>query len=323
VSQRRGLEIRVLGPLLVTAGDRSATPTAPKPRSVLALVLLNADQTVPLAALTRELWGDRPPASALATLQTYVLHLRKLLSAALAVPPAVVTESVLLTRPGGYLFRTGCDDFDLHRYEQLAAAGRRGLAAGENGLAADLLTAAQELWRGSALADVRAGPLLEPQLKRLEESRLATVEQGIEARLRLGRHHELLSELSGMLAQYRLHENLHAQFMLALHRSGRRQEALQVFQQLRVTMREELGLEPCRRLHVLQQAILCDDPALEVAPRDDGLVQLLDQVGAARRPPDGTGLRLLEEHLKAPEDWLTRGDRVATVRAITPQKTPT
>jgi DNA-binding SARP family transcriptional activator len=274
----KGLQIRVLGPLTLTCGENSATPTAPKPRSVLALLLLQANQTVPVSALIQELWGHEPPASALTTLQTYVLHLRKLFSAALAVPPAEIAKSVLVTTPGGYLFRSESDDFDLARYERLATEGRHALAAGQNAVAAELLLAAQDLWRGPALTDVRAGALLQPQVKRLEESRLTTVEQSIEARLRLGRHQEVLSDLAGMMAEHRLHENLHAQFMVALHRSGRRQEALRVFQQLRATMTEELGLEPSKRLHLLQQAILSDDPALEVAPRTDGLAQLLDQL---------------------------------------------
>ncbi|GAB3532348.1 hypothetical protein GCM10027575_76550 [Phytohabitans suffuscus] len=274
----RDLEIRVLGPLMLNCGDSSATPTAPKPRSVLALLLLQANQTVPVTALIQELWGHEPPASALTTLQTYVLHLRKLFSTALASPASEVAKSVLVTTPGGYLFRSTSDDFDLARYERLASEGRQALAAGQNALAAERLTQAQALWRGPALTDVRAGPLLQPQVKRLEESRLTTVEQGIEARLRLGRHQEVLSDLAGMMAEHRLHENLHAQFMVALHRSGRRQEALRVFQQLRTTMTEELGLEPSKRLHLLQQAILSDDPALEVAPRTDGLAQLLDQI---------------------------------------------
>src|SRR5438128_10372486 len=95
------LEIRVLGPLTLTCGDRTASPSAPKLRSVLALVLLHTNQTVPTAAMIRELWGDRSPASALTTLQTYVLHLRRVLSTALAIPAAQVAESMLITRPGG------------------------------------------------------------------------------------------------------------------------------------------------------------------------------------------------------------------------------
>ncbi len=272
------MEIRVLGPLSVGCEGASATPTAPKPRSVLALLLMHANQTVPVSALTQELWGHEPPASAHTTLQTYILHLRKVFAAALGTTPTTVAKTVLTTAPGGYLFQIDGDDFDLCRYHLLAAAGRRALAAGDNLTAAELLVQAQDQWRGPALADVRTGPLLQPQVKRLTESHLTTVEMAIEARLRLGHHQELLPELSGMMAEHRLHENLHAQFMVALHRSGRRQEALRVFQQLRTTMTEELGLEPSKRLHLLQQAILSDDPTLEVAPRTDGMVQLLDQL---------------------------------------------
>jgi DNA-binding SARP family transcriptional activator len=272
------MDIRVLGPLELTCGDRSAVPTAPKPRSVLSLLLLHANQTVPVPDLVNELWGDEPPASAMTTLQTYVLHLRKLFSTALSVPGSVVATSILLTVPGGYQFRGETAEFDLRRYQQLAADGRRALAAGQNVAAADLLLQAQQLWRGPVLADVNAGPQLQPQIKRLREARLATMEQGIEARLRLGHHQDMLSELAGLTVQYPLHENLHAQFMVALHRSGRRQEALGTFQQLRTTMIEQLGLEPCKRLHLLQQAVLADDPTLEVSPRDDGLAQLLDQL---------------------------------------------
>src|SRR5690606_10816943 len=96
--------------------------------------------------------------------------------------------------------------------------------------------------------------------------------------LRLGHHQEMLPELAGLTAQYPRHENLHAQFMVALHPSGRRQEALSVLQHLRTTMIEQLGLEPSKRLHLLQQAILADDPTLQVSPRDAGLAQLLDQL---------------------------------------------
>jgi DNA-binding SARP family transcriptional activator len=274
------MEIRILGPLTVNCGSAPATPTAPKPRSVLALLLLHANQTVPVPDLIQELWGSEPPASALTTLQTYILQLRKRFSDALAIPTSAVAASVLVTVPGGYQFRSSSDDFDLPRYQRLAADGQRELVAGNDALAAERLGQAQALWRGPALADVQTGPILQPQVKRLQESRLTTMEQSIEARLRLGQHQEVLSELAGMTAQYRLHENLHALFMVALHRSGRRQEALRVFQQLRTTMIEDLGLEPSKQLHLLQQAILADDPKLDVSPRSDGRVLLLERLGA-------------------------------------------
>jgi DNA-binding SARP family transcriptional activator len=276
------MQIRVLGPLSLHFGARSATPTAPKPRNVLAALLVQANQTVPVSALIQELWGDAIPASARTTLQTYVLHLRRLLGVAAGVPAAEIARSVLLTTPSGYLFRSVHDDFDLVTYEEIAAEGRHALAVGDNGAAAELLVRAGRLWRGPTLAGLRAGPVLQPHVKRLEEARLVTAEQSVEARLRLGRHHEVLSELTALTTEYRLNESLHAQLMVALHRSGRRQDALRVFQQLRGAMREELGLEPSKRLHIVQQAILADDPALQVQPREDGLVQLLDHLTAAR-----------------------------------------
>ncbi len=241
-------------------------------------MLLHTNQTVPVSALIQELWGDTPPVSAQTTLQTYVVQLRKILGKALELSVGEVSKAVFITTPGGYQFRNNCEEFDLHNYERLAASGRRALATGENETAAGLLLAAREQWHGPALADVRPGRVTEPQVKRLEESRLNTVEQSMEALLRLGRHQEVLSELAGLITEHRLHENLHAQLMVALHRSGRRQEALSTFHELRSTMTEELGLEPSKRLHLLQQAILTEDPALEVEPRDDGLAQLLDHL---------------------------------------------
>lgn len=273
------MDIRVLGPLSVNCGSAPATPTAPKPRSVLAVLLLHANETVPVPDLMRELWGDEPPMSALTTLQTYILQLRKRFSLALAITPAAVASTVLATDPGGYRFHSTADDFDLPRYQRLAAEGRRELAAGNDAVAAERLLQAQALWRGPALADVPPGPLLRPRIEQLQESRLAVMEQSIEARLRMGQHQEVLSELAGLTAQYRLHENLHALFMVALHRGGRRQEALRVFQQLRARMVEDLGLEPSKQLGLLHQAILADDPRLDVSPRDDGQVLLLDRLG--------------------------------------------
>jgi len=244
--------------------------------------LLHTNQTVPVSALIQELWGADLPMSAHTTLQTYVVQLRKLLSRMLGIPVAEVARSVLVTTRGGYQFLDSSEEFDLRNYEQLAMDGRRALAEGDNARAAAALLTACDQWRGPALADVRAGQVAEPQIKRLDESRLNTMEQSIEARLRLGRHQEVLSELAGLITQHRLHENLHAQLMVALHRSGRRQEALATFHDLRLTMTEELGLEPSKRLHLLQQAILSEDPALEVRPRDDGLAQLLDQLTLQR-----------------------------------------
>jgi DNA-binding SARP family transcriptional activator len=276
------VEISILGPLVINRGDRVAKLTAPKPRSVLGLLLLNADQTVHGSVLIRDLWGPCPPVSAVTTLQTYILQIRKCLAKLLDIPICGIAEHMLVTVPQGYLLRTASAEFDRRTFDELATAGRRALAEGKNVLAADLLSQACGLWRGSALGDVRVGAVAEAQLKALEQVRLNTLEQCIDARMRLGHHQDVLPELTLLVAQHSLNENLCALLMIALHRAGQRQGALSVFHQLRTSMIEELGLEPSKRLHVLHQAILNDDPALDVAPRKDGLIQLLDHVVGQR-----------------------------------------
>ena len=276
------MQFLILGPLQLSNDGRVATPTAPKPRSVLGLLLLNTDRTVQVSALIRDLWGASPPVSAVTTLQTYILQIRKSLGQLLGISVSEVAQRLLITVPEGYLLRTAAAEFDRRTFDHLAAAGRSALAAGDHCEAVALLASACELWRGPALADVRAGAVTEAQLLALEQVRLNTVEQYIDARMRLGHHQDVLAELTLLVAEHGLNENFCAQLMVALHRSGRRREALGVFHQLRAAMVEELGLEPSKRLHLLQQAILADDPALEVAPRNDGLIQLLDQVALQR-----------------------------------------
>ncbi|WP_348773957.1 AfsR/SARP family transcriptional regulator [Micromonospora sp. WMMD714] len=279
---RVDMEICILGPLVLSHTDRTIALTAPKPRSVLALLLLNADQAVQASTLIQDLWGRNPPASAQTTLQTYILQVRKCLGQLLGAAVAEIAKRMLVTVPGGYQLRLDATEFDLRTFEQLATAGRQALAAGENVEAAALLTRARDLWRGPALVDIRAGAVIGPRLRALEQIRLHTLEQCIEARMRLGHHQDVLAELTMLTAEHELNENLCAQLMVALHRSGRRQEALQAFHRLRVSLVDELGLEPSHRLRLLQRAILAEDPVLEVAPRDDGLTQILDHLVLAQ-----------------------------------------
>lgn len=258
------MDISVLGALDVRENGISVTPTAPKPRQVLALLALHADQVVPVATLIEELWGERPPRSARTTLQTYVLQLRELISAALERDPegspARTAKDVLVTSPGGYLLNTSGGASDVREFERMAGVGYRAMDAGDFAGAARRLREALGLWTGSALADVQTGVQLEMETKRLEETRLCALDQRIEADLRLGRHRELLGELTVLVSRYRTHENLHGQFMLALHRSGRRSEALDVYQRLRNALVRELGLEPSAGLRRMQRSILMAGP---------------------------------------------------------------
>lgn len=261
------MDIEVLGALDVRENGVSVTPTAPKPRQVLALLAVHADRVVPVASLIEELWSARPPRSARTTLQTYVLQLRELIGQALARGAADGPASggrsakdVLVTLPGGYLLAASGGTSDVREFDRLAGLGYRAMDAGDFAGASRTLGAALDLWSGSAFADVQTGAQLTMEARRLEESRLCALDQRIEADLRLGRHREVLAELTVLTSRYRNHENLHAQFMIALHRSGRRGEALNAYTHLRTTLSRDLGLEPSPRLRRLQHSILMAAP---------------------------------------------------------------
>jgi DNA-binding SARP family transcriptional activator len=274
------LEAKVLGPLEARVGGRSVAPSAGKPRQILALLALEAGQVVTVTSLIEELWGTRPPRSAQATLQTYILHLRRLINTGLAgvgragagragAGRAVAAKDLLATRPGGYLLDIGGDigggGIDVLTYERLAAAGARALDAGDAEDGARLLGSALAVWRGQALVDVPVGLRLSLEVIRLEESRLGVLELRIDADLRLGRHYSLLAELAKLNASYPMHENLCAQFILALYRAGQQWRALDVYTRLRRTLVDELAVEPSSPLQRLHQAILRSEPALHQA----------------------------------------------------------
>ncbi|MGA5329530.1 AfsR/SARP family transcriptional regulator [Streptomyces griseoincarnatus] len=265
------MDIGILGSLTVGERGVSITPTAPKPRQVLALLALHADQVVTVGTLTEELWGAAPPRSARPTLQTYILQLREHIACALRQGEGGgagqrCAKDVLLTVPGGYLLKGGQGASDLRDFERLAGLGYRAMDAGDYAGAAARLSEALELWTGPALADVHAGVHLATEIRRLEESRLCALDQRIEADLRLGRHRELLAELTVLVSRYPTHESLCGQYMLALHRSGRRGEALNAYRQLRARLVRSLGLEPSAALAKLQRSILVSGPAGASAP---------------------------------------------------------
>ncbi|WP_255953999.1 AfsR/SARP family transcriptional regulator [Streptomyces odontomachi] len=259
------MKIQVLGPLSAEVNGRSIVPTAGKPRQVLALLALSPGRVVPVATLIEELWGATPSPSALATLQTYILQLRRRLGSAMGSDGPGTAKEVLATRPGGYVLETTAESVDVHTYERLVAEGRSAFETGDDVVAADRFQQALALWQGSALVDLRVGPVLRIEVMRLEESRLCTVGQRIDADLRLGRHTELLPELTELTARHPKHEVLHTQAMVALYRAGRQASALEVYRTLRIRLVEELGVEPSPQVQRLHQAMLTGDPQLDVA----------------------------------------------------------
>jgi DNA-binding SARP family transcriptional activator len=269
------VNIELLGTLDVRENGVSITPTAPKPRQVLALLALHADQVVSVAALTEELWGSVPPRSARTTLQTYILQLRELITAALEQGRPEegkrrTAKNVLATLPGGYLLDSGDGTSDVREFERLAGVGYRAIDAGDFQGAVRQLRKGLELWTGPAFADVQLGEVLQMEAKRLDETRLCALDQRIEADLRLGRHRDLLAELTVLVNRYPTHENLHGQYMLALYRSGRRSEALAAYQRVRTTLVRELGLEPSNDLRRVQRLILMASPDSALDPASNG-----------------------------------------------------
>ncbi|MEV6982147.1 BTAD domain-containing putative transcriptional regulator [Sphaerisporangium sp. NPDC051017] len=245
----------MLGSLQVVDEGADLTPSAAKVRAVLAMLVLRHNQIVSTRELIDELWGERPPATALPTLHTYVYKLRKMLGT--GGPASVVTQ------PYGYLLATTPETIDVFRFDRLVAEGWNGLERGDPQHATDKLTQALALWRGPALANLAAGELLSAQITRLEEGRLRALQLRLAADLRLGRHRELISELKELIATYPLNEDFYAKLMTALYQVGRRGEALEVFQTLRQVLIGQLGLEPSPALCRLQQRLLSADPGLE------------------------------------------------------------
>jgi DNA-binding SARP family transcriptional activator len=262
----------LLGPMEVSGRGGNCTPTAPKQRQVLAMLLLNANRVVRADQLIDELWEHRPPASALPTLQTYVYQLRRMLGEG-GRPEIGPTRGnlSLLTSQGGYQLRLSQEDtFDLHEFLAALQRGRAEMAQGLVEEAAETLRAALDLWHGPALTDIAVGPLLAVEAARLAETRMSALELRFEADLQLGRHDQLVGELTALVAAHPTHESYSAMLMTALHRCGRRGQALEVYQRMRAELVDQLGLEPSAETQRLHQAILVDDPSIaapaEVAP---------------------------------------------------------
>lgn len=247
------LRFNLLGPLEAVRGDRMCRPSAPKVRSVLALLLARSNYLVGIDSIIDELWGAEPPRSAMTTAQTYIYHLRQRMMSTGVIADA---EEVVVTSAPGYVLRIGEDQIDAVRFQKLSDRGRELLEDGHAEAAAQCLRDALSLWRGPALADVPLGRLLEGHAAHLEESRIRTLELRIQADLDRGMHRQLLPELRTLVSAYPLNEWLHARLIESLHRSGRRGEALLAYQSVRKVLDEELGLEPSSELRQLQQDVL-------------------------------------------------------------------
>jgi YVTN family beta-propeller protein len=245
------IEFHILGPVEARDGERLLALGGPRQRALLAILIIARGSVVPGDRLIDELWGERAPATAAKTLQGYISRLRKVLG-----------EEVLLTSAGGYGLAVEDGQIDAFRFERLATQGHEALERGDAAAARELLASALELWRGQPFAGLAYEPFAAREGARLEEARLVALEDHFEADLALGRDAELTGEIEELLGRHPLRERLRGQLMLALYRSGRHVEALDVYRRGRMALAEELGLEPGPDLRELEQRILEHDGSL-------------------------------------------------------------
>jgi len=257
------LRIDVLGPLRVFL---DGTPVDPGPRmlrALLTVLAVDASRVVSVERLIDDLWGEQPPPAAIATLQSYVSQLRRILEPGRA---ARMPPSLLVTVDPGYVLRIEPAAVDLFRFQQLATEGSQALAVGDLVAADAALAAAVALWRGDALAEFAGEAWANRLTVRLREALAVAVEDRVELSLAVGRHAAAVGDIEALVAAEPLRERRWAQLLLALYRAGRQADALRAYQRCRAALADELGIDPGPDLRRLEQAILEQDASLDWVP---------------------------------------------------------
>ena len=264
------MDYRILGPLAVYDEERRAIQLGGRQqRLVFAALLLHRNEVVSVDRLIDVLWGERPPTNAIKNVQVHLSRLRK----ALEFDGSEPEKEIVRTRANGYVLEVAPGEVDADRFERLVDEGRGALAAADPEHAGMLLQEALALWRGPPLADFAYDSFAQGEIEKLRELRLRAVETRIDVDLALGRHDDVVPELQALVAEHRLRERFRGQLILALYRSGRKADGLHVYEDGRLALAEELGLEPSEGLQQLHREVLKDDPALSaparVAPRSE------------------------------------------------------
>jgi DNA-binding SARP family transcriptional activator len=277
------MRLGVLGSLLVVNDAGGQVPLPVRQRTLLAALLVRANQAVPMGELTELVWDGTPPHGAPRTLRTYVVRLRR------AVGPAVAAR--ILTRDPGYLIRVEPAELDTLQFEALCGRAGAALRAGAWAKAADASASALALWRGEPLLDIPGQVLRDEFVSRLDHLRVQALEDHAEAQLRLGRHEQLVPRLRELTGTYPLRERFHAQLMLALARADRQAEALEAYQHARRVLIEQLGVEPGPQLRDLHQRILAGDGGVQATAREQGAtaVAAATSVAVPRQLPAAAG----------------------------------
>jgi DNA-binding SARP family transcriptional activator/tetratricopeptide (TPR) repeat protein len=308
------VQFRLLGPLEAQDGERRVELGRPKQRALLAVLLVHANHVVPLDRLIEELWGEEPPPRAAASLQTYVSNLRRALEPG---RPARAVSRVLVSQPPGYRLVVGAEDLDAARFAALAAKGHRLLRAGRPAAAGRVLRGGLALWRGPALAEVADEAFAQAERNRLEELRVAALEDCLAADLDLGGHAAAVAELEELTGRYPFRERLHGLLMLALYRSGRQGEALQAFHAVRRALADELGIDPGRRLRELEAGILRQDPGLDWKPPPQEPCPSPGETGGpAGEPGPALAAPDTRSAQAAADELVGRGDQLAVLDRV-------
>src|SRR4051794_32717929 len=272
-----GIHYPVLGPLEVRAGERSLNLGGSRQRRVLAALLLAPNKPVGLSHLTEAVWDGVAPATARRQVQNAVAALRGVLA-------RVGAADAIATHGSGYLLRVDPDALDASIFEELVQRARAEVAAGDGLAAAATLREALGLWRGPVLAGL-GGQLPEVDGAKLEERRLAALEEVVDLELAAGTHARLVSELRGLVAEHPLRERFAGQLMIALYRGGRQAEALAAFHDLARRLSDELGVDPGAPLRRLYEAVLREDPELNAPGGAEQVPDTADDEPIAQPPP--------------------------------------
>jgi DNA-binding SARP family transcriptional activator len=270
---------KILGTVGIDRDGHHYSLTARKPRTILSLLMLNANEVVPTSVILEELWGVRPPNSAYNTLHTYIFQIRRWLSDTLGTCSSWVTNERLVTEPGGYVLKVPDQALDLCQFECFVRRGTTAVHHAEYDEAVHLFDQALELWGGGVPVAPRTAGLIQAKMTHLQEKRMLATEQRIGAELALGRHREVIGELSSLVINHPMHESLHAKLMIAFYQSGRMSDALDVYRRLRQSVVDDLGLEPCREVQSIHEAILSADTRLKSYPEMEALLEI---TGAGR-----------------------------------------
>ncbi|WP_277681661.1 AfsR/SARP family transcriptional regulator [Saccharomonospora azurea] len=272
------IQIQILGPVLVRCGEREVRVGGARERAVLASLVLDANRVVSVDRLIGAVWGGDPPASARSQVAICVSRLRRALS-------VVGLDKAIDTASPGYLMRLDEHEADWLRFSSLTARASAKATAGDRLAAVALLREALALWRGMPFEDL---PGMRVEAHRLHETRLDALETCAELEIQLGRHDQILAELSAVVSEQPLRERARAQLMLAQYRSGRRADALRTYQDARRVLVEQIGLEPGPELRKLHDHILRDSPGLSAFPRS---------VAPVAEPPTSVPLQLPRQSL--------------------------